>query len=165
MRKLFLIIILGIVLAAGVIAIQPSVTPYDVVNTTNREDSVFNGDYPFDLVDLQVTAIRVPNNDGDYLKQRYDVYIEVLALDGSNVYAGYPIIMERDMNIHISEVSSGTYPYHSKKAYMEGRMYVTGSRGKLTLKAKSGTGDTGTIIFSVGRREDKIEYKVHLGDS
>ena len=160
MKKLFLAITLVIILAAGVIAVQPSGTPYDVFDVTNREDHIFNGDYP---VDLQVTAIRVPNNDGDYLKPRYDVYIEVLALDGSNVYAGYPIIMERHMNIRVWGVSSGTYPYHSKRSYMEGRMYITGSHGKLTLWAKSGTGDTGTIIFSV--RGQEIEYKVHLGDS
>ena len=159
MRNLFLIGILVAILSVGVIASSYiSVPIYNSVNMNLSAQELLSDEI---IPSLQVTAIQF-EEDGDYPENRHRIQIEVFVYDENRVYERYPIIADIDMNIHVWGASSGTYSYHGhSRLYSERKMYLTDEFGKLTLWARSGTGERGIISFNVGG----IEHRVHLGDS
>ena len=147
MKKLFLSGILITILTFGVVASSYIPVPvYDEFKVKNREDQVFNGDYP---VDLNITAVRYEKA-GDY-RNKYEVQINILVTDSYFIYSDYPVSVAKSENVRIWGNTSRTdHPYSGNPLYM------TDGEGRIMMWAELIEGTTGHIDFDAGNGEYRV---------
>lgn len=129
-----------------------SVPIYDVIRIPTIAEEVFDQKNP---LNLNINVFKVKQQNVESLNKDA-MLIELFVYDSdNNIYAKYPVRVEKHPSIHIWDQPL-TYLFGSNT-----KLYYTDSLGKMTMYARSKTGNRATISFDVGG----IKYKVFLGDS